>query len=165
MSIQELMLDDEEDKDLYKEEPTIFEVKKQEKLKDQNFLAGFRGPREAWNPNGRPKRTELMDVPTNRELKERELLMLLRKFRPHVAEAVIAAARVMKNDKAADQNKLKAADLILRNYHKLVLDLYANGAQEDDEGKEIQQQNAPVFSLRVIGTDDALNDVEDKKDV
>lgn len=112
-------------------------------------VKGFRGGDAAINRNGRPVRLEPVEKPTNKQLKEKELLMLLRKFRPHVAEAVIAAAKVIKNDESADQNKLKAADLILRNYHKLVIDLYANG-EPQDSAEEVQKQSAPVFSLRMI---------------
>ena len=75
--------------------------------------------------------------------------MLLRKIKPHIAEAIMQAASIMKNEKAADQNKLKAATILLDNYRRLTLDLYDVENQED-EGTEIQQQNAPVFSLRMI---------------
>ena len=102
------------------------------------------------NPNGRPKRDSILDKPTNRELKERELLMLLRKIKPHVAEAISQAAKIMKNEEASHQNQLKAATILLDSYRKLSLDLYDGEDQADEEGTEIQQQNAPVFSLKVI---------------
>lgn len=102
------------------------------------------------NPNGRPKKDKDAEKVTNRELKERELLMLLRKIKPHVAEAIFQAAKIMKNEEAAHQNQLKAAALLLENYRKLSLDLYAGEDIAEEEGKEIQQVNAPVFSLKVI---------------
>ena len=99
------------------------------------------------NRNGRPKKIDLLDKKTNRELKEKELLMLLRKIKPHVSEAIIQAARIMKNEEASHQNQLKAATVLLDNYRKLTLDLY-DGDQEA-EGTEVQE-NAPSFSLTLL---------------
>jgi len=90
--------------------------------------------------------------PTNRDLRERELLMLLRKIKPHVAEAIMQAAKIMKNADAAHQNQLKAATILLDNYRRLTLDLY--DGEEEVEATEIQAQNKPVFSLRMINTDE-----------
>ncbi len=91
--------------------------------------------------------------PTNRDLRERELLMLLRKIKPHVAEAIMQAAKIMKNADAAHQNQLKAATILLDNYRRLTLDLY--DGEEEVEATEIQAQNKPVFSLKMINGDTA----------
>ena len=109
------------------------------------FKAGQSG-----NPKGRPKKESIFDKPTNRELKERELVMLLRKIKPQVAEAIITAAQIMKNEEASHQNQLKAATILLDNYRRLVLDVYDGEEVADKEGTEIQQHNAPVFSLKVV---------------
>lgn len=106
------------------------------------------------NRNGRPKKIDLLDKKTNRELKEKELLMLLRKIKPHVSEAIIQAARIMKNEEASHQNQLKAATVLLDNYRKLTLDLY-DGDQEA-EGTEVQEGNQAVFSLKMLTTDDEV---------
>lgn len=108
---------------------------------------------QSGNTAGRPRRDKLLDKPTNRELKERELLMLLRKIKPHVAEAIFQAAKIMKNEEAAHQNQLKAAALLLDHYRKLSIDLYGGEDTAEEEGTEIQQKNAPVFSLKVINED------------
>ena len=105
------------------------------------------------NRNGRPKKVDLLDKKTNRELKEKELLMLLRKIKPHVSEAIIQAARIMKNEEASHQNQLKAATVLLDNYRKLTLDLY-DGENQDDEGTAVQEDNSPVFSLKIVGQDE-----------
>lgn len=105
------------------------------------------------NRNGRPKKVDLLDKKTNRELKEKELLMLLRKIKPHVSEAIIQAARIMKNEEASHQNQLKAATVLLDNYRKLTLDLY-DGENSEDEGTAVQEDNSPVFSLKIVGQDD-----------
>jgi hypothetical protein len=89
---------------------------------------------------------------TRRALMDRELLLLLRKLRPHVAESVLTAAKIMQNDEASHQNKLKAATVILDSYRKLVIDVYGTEVEEDPE--EIQQNNAPVFSLRVVDSEE-----------
>jgi Family of unknown function (DUF5681) len=102
------------------------------------------------NPNGRPRRDSIVDKPTNRELKERELVMLLRKIKPHVAEAIVQAANIMKNQEASHQNQLKAATILLDNYRRLTLDMYDGEDQADEAGVEVQQNNAAVFSLKVV---------------
>jgi hypothetical protein len=104
-----------------------------------------------WKGNnlGRPTAAEKAKKFTKRELKERELLMVLRKIRPHVADSIVAATNIMKNVEAADTNKLKAATIILDNYRRLVLDLY-DGEDPESEATEVQQENKPAFSLTVI---------------
>lgn len=99
------------------------------------------------NKNGRIKSADKL---TNRQLRERELLSLLRKLKPHVSDSIVTAADIMKNEEASHQNKLKAAVILLDNYQKMVLELYDAGYDEE-EGEEVQQQNAPIFSLKVVG--------------
>ena len=108
------------------------------------------------NPSGRIPNSERENKPTNRELKERELLMLLRKIKPHVAEAIMSAAKIMKNEEASHQNQLKAATILLDNYRRLTLDLYDGDEEKlEQEGTEVQQQNSgPVFSLKIVGQDE-----------
>lgn len=108
---------------------------------------------QSGNPQGRPKKENLLDKPTNRQLKERELITLLRKIKPQIAEAILTAAEIMKNNEASHQNQLKAATILLDNYRRLVLDVYDGEDQADQEGLEIQQNNAPVFSLKMVNAD------------
>lgn len=110
--------------------------------------AGFRGGNDAINRNGRKPSdgTKL----TNRQLRERELLMLLRKIKPHVAESIVQASKIMKDSTANHANQLKAATLLLDAYRKLTLDLYDGAEIADEEGTEIQEQNSPAFSLKMI---------------
>ena len=105
---------------------------------------------ESGNLKGRPKKESIFEKPTNRELKERELVMLLRKIKPHVAEAIMQAASIMKNEEASHQNQLKAATILLDNYRRLTMDMYDGEEQADEAGVEVQQNNAPVFSLKVV---------------
>ena len=117
---------------------------------NKSWVAGGQSP----NPAGRPKNSERENKPTNRELKERELLMLLRKIKPHVAEAIMSAAKIMKNEEASHQNQLKAATILLDNYRRLTLDLYDGDEEKlEQEGTEVQQNNAPILSLRIVDTE------------
>jgi hypothetical protein len=105
---------------------------------------------QSGNTAGRPRRDSILDKPTNRELKEKELVLLLRKIKPHVAEAILQAANIMKNSEASHQNQLKAATILLDNYRRLTLDMYDGEDKADEEGLEVQQNNAPIFSLKVV---------------
>lgn len=125
----------------------IFDKEEEPKKK-----TGWRGPPGSINTKGRPVKSpdEVLVKPTNKELKNRELLLLLRKLKPHVADAVMTAVTVMQKSDS-DQNKLKASQMILQNFHKLTLDLYS-GADVDanDDGEEIQKKSGPVFSLKML---------------
>jgi hypothetical protein len=134
---------------------------KQEEQDQPKKKTGWKGPPGSINTKGRPVRPEgyipEKDKPTNRELRERELLMLMRKIRPHVADAIMQAAKIMKNEEAAHQNQLKAATILLDNYRRLALDLY-DSEDPDAEATEVQQQNTPVFSLRMISDEEKPTD-------
>lgn len=113
--------------------------------------SGFRGGNSNINRLGRLPSTG--KKPTNRDLRERELLMLLRKIRPHVSDAVIQAARIMKSPTSSDSNVLKSCVILTDAYRRLTLDLY-DSEDPDAEGIEVQQDNSPVFSLRMINTEE-----------
>ena len=88
---------------------------------------------------------------SRREIRETELLSLIRRVRPHLSESIMTAATIMKDKTAAHANQLKAAVILLNAYKELVNDLYAGG-DEDEEGVEVQS-NTPTFSLRMINED------------
>lgn len=104
------------------------------------------------NTQGRIKGAKRM---TNRELREREFMSLLRKLKPLVADSINTAAKIMKNAEATDQNKLKAAVILLDNYKAMVGDVYNGKYDEDEAIDEIQQPNVPSFSLKVVGGDES----------
>jgi len=113
------------------------------------FIKGQSG-----NYEGRPKEDKsVFDKPTNRDLKERELIMLLRKIKPHIADAIIQAAKIMKNEEAGHHNQLKAATILLDNYRKLTMDVYDGEDIAGNTGKQVQENNPkPAFSLTVLNT-------------
>lgn len=90
---------------------------------------------------------------SRREIRGDELLSLLRKVKPHVAQAIKRAATIMQNEQASHAAQLKAAVILLDNYRTLVGDVYGNEVDSDEEGEEVQGNNLPTFSLKVVGTE------------
>lgn len=126
------------------------------KFKSKEELGGEIDPRinTKGNPNfGKgyipPKAT------TNRQLREREFMNLLRKLKPHVAEAIMAAVNIMKNKEAAHANQLKAATIILDQYKQTMQQVYDKDYDEDG-AEEIQQQQTALFSLKVVNGSDEV---------
>lgn len=88
---------------------------------------------------------------SRRQIKEQELLSLLRKIKPHIADSVMTASKIMKREDSADASKLKSAALLISLYKELLKDAY-EGGDEDADGTEVQP-NSPVFSLRMVNTE------------
>lgn len=105
------------------------------------------------NPAGRPYNDD-REKKTNREIRTRSMLQLLRKFSPHQSKAIMAAVKIMDNAEASDQNKLKASALIIQTYRELLNEVYSKD-YDDNQGEEIQD-NSPIFSLRMLGTDEKV---------
>lgn len=105
------------------------------------------------NPAGRPKKVLEKEKRTNRECRSEEFMSLVRKFRPHLTKAIQAAVKVIDNREASDQNKLKASALIISTYKDLVKELY-DYRYDEEEAEEIQQKNAPIFSLKMVGVEE-----------
>lgn len=98
------------------------------------------------NVAGRPSYKKM----TNKQIREKELLILLRKLKPHVAEAIKTAVGIMSSDTSSDQNKLRAATLILQEY-KNTMEAAYDKIYDEEENEEINQQSdQPVFSLTVV---------------
>jgi hypothetical protein len=98
------------------------------------------------NNNGRPKLDRTL---TRRELKEKEQMSILRKLKPNISQAIVVAAKIMNNEKAAEASRLKACTIILENYKELVGEVYDG---QDDEDGELIQDNTPktAFSLVML---------------
>ncbi len=105
------------------------------------------------NPAGRPYNDD-KEKKTNRALREKAFVQLLRKFAPHQSKAVMTAVKVMDNAEASDQNKLKASALIIGVYKDLLKDAYHKD-YDTDQGEEIQD-NSPAFSLHYIEPKDKI---------
>ncbi len=125
----------------------------------EDRLSRWRGPEGSINKNGRPKGTSVFKNKTNREIREIELVSLLRKLKPFQTKAIQAAVKIIDNEEAADTNKLKASALILSHYRQLLLDTFRTEYDDKEQDKEVQ--STPVFSLTMI--DNSVEDVEEKK--
>lgn len=134
-------------------EPAVETVEVTEGEPKKAYGAGFRGGANAINTKGRPKGIK-SKKPTNRDLRERELLMLLRKIRPHVSDAIMQAAKIMKNPEASHANILKSCVILTDAYRRLTLDLYDGTEDEEEATAVVQQDNSPVFSLRMINNEE-----------
>jgi hypothetical protein len=108
---------------------------------------------QAINSKGRPQ-TKL----TNRQLREREMLALLRKLKPHVAEAIATAAKIMRQPDMPAQHQLRAATILLDNYKQMVGDLF-DKSYDEDTGEEVQVSNKPLFSMQIVNAEgsDSIN--------
>lgn len=119
--------------------------------------SGWRGPAGSINTKGRPKKDEDEKV-TRRSVKDKELLALMRKFRPHVSSAVMTAVGIMQDESSADQNRLKASALIIKMYNDLIIQAYEGEDEEGEVVQEVQPQvpvdNRPVFSLKIINNEE-----------
>lgn len=103
---------------------------------------------------GRPKIIDMVNAPqklTRRQLKDRELLLLLRKIKPHIADSILTAAKIMGDEKAQDANKLRAATLLLQQYKDLVDAVYSG--KQDVEEDEDENSHAAIFSLKVVNNE------------
>lgn len=86
-----------------------------------------------------------------KEIREKELMFLLRKFKPNLHKAVKVAVDMLDKEDTSDQNKLKASALILKTYQELIKDVYTH-EDDNEEGKGIEESGA-VFSLKMIKDD------------
>jgi hypothetical protein len=90
---------------------------------------------------------------TNKEIREKEFLLLLRKLKPHISSAIGTAVKIMQNENSSEANRLKAAALILQNYKEIMKDAY-DPTYDTQEAEEINQESVPVFSLKMINAED-----------
>ena len=110
------------------------------------FVKGVSG-----NPAGRSRVLDA-DKPTNRSNRTKELLILVRKLKPIQSKAIQAAVNILDNKDASENGKLRSAALIIQTYKELLKDLY-NPLYDSEESEELQQDNKPVFSLKIINND------------
>ncbi len=105
-----------------------------------------------------PKDSEDSKKLTRRSLKDKELMALTRKLKPHISSSIMAAANIISNKDSADANKLRAAAFLVNEYHKLIIEIYdgEEPSENEDQPEEIQPQTekATVFSLKMINTED-----------
>ena len=88
------------------------------------------------------------------EIRDKELIALLRKVKPHLAKSYMEVAKILNKEEASDQNKLKAAAFFDSIYRAMLNDVY--DIENPTEVEEVQpQQTGAVFSLKMINTEDS----------
>lgn len=112
-------------------------------------------PGKSGNPNGRPSKDRIAERASsdksNRELREKALLELARKFKPSVAPAMKTIMQIMGDANASEGGKLKASALIIQTYKTLITDLY-DYRYDEEKAEDVQDADkAPVFSLKMVG--------------
>jgi hypothetical protein len=101
------------------------------------------------NINGRAPKP---DTPiTNIQVRNRELISLLRKVKPLLSVSIKTAFEIVQDEDSKDVDRLKASALIIGLYKDLVKDVYDKDYDEKEVEEEIQPVNkAPIFSLTMV---------------
>lgn len=113
---------------------------------------GFALNPDGINKKGRPRMLRLPER-TNREIRQSELISLVRKFKPLQTKAIQAAIKIIDSQDSNDSNKLRASALLIQTYRQLLLDTF-DYRYDDEQSEEIQDKNVPIFSLKIINTED-----------
>ena len=120
-------------------------------MSDTIKKTGWRGPEGSINRSGRPKKSEEdKERKTNRELRQEELLSLVRKFKPLQTKAIQAAVKVIDNSQSNDSSKLRAAALIIETHRALLKDLYDYRYDEESAEEVTVDPPTPKFSLKML---------------
>lgn len=83
----------------------------------------------------------------NRRLREKQLLMLSRKLKPHVKKAIETLNELIDNPEIAPAVKFQASKFMLVTNKTLTESIYAD---KYDEEEQVEEEQKPVFSLRMI---------------
>lgn len=138
--------------------PGIADKATEENKPEAKPLKGkWNGPPGSINLAGRPKANATgkdTEKKSNKQLRMEAMMHLARMLRPHLAKSIQAAAKIIGNEEASDQNKLKAAVFITGLYKSLLEQAYHHN-YDDDAGEELQQKPGAVFSMRVLNTEGA----------
>ena len=97
---------------------------------------------------------EKVDVPegdtqTNKQLRSRQLLLLTRKFKPNLSEALKTLNEIIEAQDTAPAVRYSASKFMIETSKKLTQDIYRD-SYDEEQGEEIEQEVAPVFSLTMI---------------
>ena len=114
------------------------------------------------NRAGRPLKSDTKTV-TRREAKDKENLVTARKLKPIKHSALKHLQKIIDDPKTTEAGRLKAIEMVMKYSHVTNESLFAPSAkdelpEEETKVEEVQPDNRPVFSLRMINTE------EDNKD-
>lgn len=104
--------------------------------------------------------------PTAKELKQKEIMSLLRKLKPLMSKSIGTASKIIDSEDASEAGKLRAATVLLGLYKDLIKEAYDQDIKAEDvvesDAQEIDtSKNAPIFSLTVLKTDKENESTED----
>jgi|APGre2960657373_1045057.scaffolds.fasta_scaffold82907_1 hypothetical protein len=92
--------------------------------------------------------------PSAKELKQKEIMSLLRKLKPLMSKSVNTAAKIIDSEDASESGKLRAATILLGLYKDLICEAYNHDIKAEDLVSDPQEidtsKNAPIFSLTVL---------------
>lgn len=95
--------------------------------------------------------------PSAKELKQKEIMSLLRKLKPLMSKSVNTAAKIIDSEDASETGKLRAATVLLGLYKDLLKEAYDHDIKAEDLVSDPQEidtsKNAPIFSLTVLKPD------------
>lgn len=76
---------------------------------------------------------------------------MLNRLKPGMGKAIKCAQKIIEDDESTESGKLRASALVITTYKELIKELYSE-KYDDSEANELEseEENAPVFSLRVI---------------
>lgn len=103
---------------------------------------------------------------TAKEIKQKEIMSLLRKLKPLMSKSVNTAAKIIDSDGATEAGKLRAATILLGLYKDLLKEAYDHDIKLEDmlqetDPKEIDtSKNNPIFSLTVLKQPEEIKDSE-----
>jgi hypothetical protein len=92
------------------------------------------------------------DVKTNKQLRARQLLLLTRKFKPNLAEALKTLNGLIEAINTAPAVRYNASKFMIETSKKLTEGIYQD-KYDEEAGEEIEQESAPVFSLTMVKTE------------
>ena len=90
---------------------------------------------------------------TAKELKQKEIMSLLRKLKPLMSKSVNTAAKIIDSEDASESGKLRAATILLGLYKDLICEAYDHDIKAEDLVSDPQEidtsKNAKMnFSMR-----------------
>jgi len=107
---------------------------------------------------GRPLKGDEKTI-TRREAKDKENLVTARKLKPIKHSALKHLQKIIDDPKTTESGRLKAIEMVMKYSHVTNESLFAPSAkdelpEEETKVEEVQPDNRPVFSLRMINTEE-----------
>ncbi|MGL5075937.1 MAG: hypothetical protein ACRDBG_08855, partial [Waterburya sp.] len=86
---------------------------------------------------------------TNKQLRAKQFLMLSRKLKPYVSDALATINELVDVDTTDPRVKYNASKFLIQMSKSLTENIYQD-KYDDEEGEEIEKEIAPIFSLKMI---------------